>query len=492
MKKALLILSLILVCAVSFAANPVTVAASGGDFTSVAAAISSFASGGANASETPPFIVNIDPAGGPYTEQIDLDDANVGTGDVQGNLVVQSSVAGTYAQIILLVAPTSGADDGLMVHQDSIDVTFRDLLLCPSIAGTANEFTDEIVKLDENTANTDWNTITFDHCILTEIDAAGAPLVTSRADAYTAGPPAAVGSARTGFAYALQYWGDTGESINLVMDDCVVFGNIQNSALRISFPIAGQVDINDTMIAYGGYIVRVGSGDTVGTVNITGTDQTAGPDSASVILQTAGADNHCFWFSGSAQGTACNVSGTMMIVEGTNAAAAGSATRGFSGSATVDLTLADCLIVTDDGPGVVDGFENDATWDRVTIVSKQSANALFGVGGAGSLTVRDSIFTGPGAKFASTALPTGGIDIDYCGFYGVTDQVDPALVGVTLGSNIVTTNPQFAEATDWTSADFLDVGGMDYKGADSAGGDLVGGANAYTITAARSAWSIYQ
>ena len=482
-KRVLTALALVASGSMAFAANPVTVASSGGDFTTIQAAIASFASGGTNAGETPPFVINVDPADNPYDEAIDLDDANAGSGDIQGDLVIQSSTPGTRVELALQLAPTGGANDGIMIHQDTASVSFTDILFYPSLT---NPFSDEMIKIDKNTDDPTNVTHEFTNCIVTEIldDGSGNPLITTKLDAAQPAP-ATVGSGRSGFAYAVQKWGDNDEAISLTMTNSAVYGNLPNASFRLaSTNTTDVVTLDNTIVGGGGsHLVRQGSGNDAGSLVITGTDQTEGPANAAVLAYP-GADDHCLWFSGSEPGQTAVIDSAIFYD------VAGGDSRGISGSASVDLTVSDAIIHTP-GPNVVDGPENASTYDRVTFHTTDDNNAFFLVAGAGSITVRDSIFSGVGTKLSGTT-PTGGFDVDFSSFVAsgpdaITAQDDGSIT-ITYGSNIITADPQYVSKS-LTSADLFDVDDATYGGAGTASSDLAGGAD-YVATNVRD-WVSY-
>lgn len=485
--KRLLVFTMCATVAVpmAFAANPVTVdggaVANGVSiFNNIQPAITSWASGEVNAGETAPFVINVVPAGGPYVERLVLYEAHA-SGEIMGDLVIKSSVPGTLAAVEMQEAG-DGGDDGCYLYQSTADVTFIDLLCYPSL--TAPRFDDEMFKIDGLGASA-MNTIRFENCIMTEIDTGGNPLTTTRAGAYLT--PVAASSPRTNsYAYFIQHWADPGELVSLELDNCVLYANQNNTgagtpmALRTTCEDnAETITVNNTVISFPQYTCwRHGSGTGAGTVTMTGTDQTAGPDGCSV-LYAPGADSPAFWIYSCPVGTTIDLSGGII------ADVAGGISRGIHiGTGSGNLTLADLIIATP-GENVVDTIDNASTWDNVTLhslglaVSAESA-ALLCEGGAGSLTVRDCIFSGPGTKIQGT-LPTGGIDIDYCSFVESTDLVVDITarddgIAVSYGSNIITNDPMYL-SMDPLNAQFLDVDNPAYVGAASGPSDLGGGAD---------------
>lgn len=485
---------LLLTCAV-FAKNPVTVGPSG-DFASIQLAIDSWCAGGANAAETPPFIINIDPAGGPYDESINLQSTQVGHGDIVGSIVIQSATPGTYAHIKVRDRGTTG--DGIIIHQSTADVTFKDLLIYPS---TTNAITDDLIKIDEDTPNLVLNTFLFDNVILTDIDIAGNPLITDKSQAFTY-PTATVATTRSnGFASLFQAWNDAGESMNVTLRNCCIYGNTVattgQASVRISLDgdtVAETFTMENCIVAWANAaLIRVGGKNPGDRFIFTGTDQTDGPNNCNIFLNrpnaTGGGNavNDCLWtYSGdSVAGTSMLVEKTIMAsvgpIEGTGSVAVG----GISLQGTINLTLKDSIISTV-GPCVTDLPNGAVTFDRVTLNNISDPQVASPVafqcttGGTGSVTIRDCIFSGPGAKIGGTGAPAGGIDIDYCGFptagaYAIGSQ-DNGTVVPAYGTNIISADPEFV-SNNPTSADLFDVAGSLYYNASSTAGALAGGAD---------------
>jgi hypothetical protein len=477
-KTLSVIAALLLVASAAFAVNPVTVdGAGGGDYTTIMAAIADFAVGGANNGEAAPHIINVVAAGGPYDEAFDINEATIA---LDKELILQSSVAGTLVDI--RCQDVSG--DGFRVHQSNADISFIDLLIHPSVTGTP--MTDDVVKLDEegSAQPSALNTLTFTRCIITDSDAAGDPCVSSKADAIAGTNLLAPNGNRTnGFASLFQHWCDSGESLNTVVDECVIWDNTADGATdgnHIRVTLVGDAGesftVNNTIMgggSGGGAIVRAGNASHTGTITFTGTDVTEGLDACTAFLDPP-AEWHCITFEGGTGGHA--VSFDNCLFDGGSGAS-----RGISAGGNYDLTLSD-LIINVSGIGIVDIPNNDATYDNLTVNTETNAILLV-AGGTGSLTVRDSIFSGPGTKLGE-ASPTGGVDVDYCAFVesgpdAITARDDGAIT-VTYGSNLVTADPQYA-SKDATSADYFDVTNTtDYLGQSSAGGMLRGGASDIT------------
>ena len=227
----------------------------GGDFLDIMSAVADWTvtEGTATNGYVGPYRVYV--ANGPYDEIYDFSDANLGVGDIKGDIIIQSVTPGTRIHI----RPQSVGGDGIRIHQSYYDVTFIDMLISPSVLGSV--VTDDIVKIDENVANDVFNTISFYNCIVTDSDASGNALITSRAEAYT--PSAVVRNANrtNSFPSLLQVWGDGGEALNFYAEDCVFYGNHgQGNSLRLACD--GQdgetCTLNNCVLAYAeGFHIRL-------------------------------------------------------------------------------------------------------------------------------------------------------------------------------------------------------------------------------------------
>ena len=225
MKKMMLLSVAMLVTSMGFAAmNPVSVGP-GKDYATIEDAISSWCQAGANASATPPFVINVDP--GIYEEQLTINDTNT-SGAIAGDMILQSAVPGTKFILKLrygLDPDSPGNRDGLWIFQSRYNVTFMDIVFCPSLLGTPMD--DDMIRIDENTATTPAlpNSIEFYDCIFTDVDAGGNPVVSSKAEIIDADypgfwstytPSGIFGSGDT----LLKWWGDDGENLNGKMVNC--------------------------------------------------------------------------------------------------------------------------------------------------------------------------------------------------------------------------------------------------------------------------------
>ena len=238
---------------------------------------------------------------------------------------------------------------------------------------------------------------------------------------------------------------------------------------------------------YSGYVAYYYAGGATGkagVVTFSGTDQTAGPLNCNAVLNPLAA-GHCIWAS-TGLGATVNVSHSLLS---TGAAGA----RGISAGANPNLTVSD-TIISAQTICIVDNFNNAATWDRVTLHTIASGNALLTtVVQPGSLTVRDCIFSGAGTKI-SGAGPTGGISVDYCSFVEIGPDAitarDSASGGLTYGANIINNDPLYL-SKDPTIANCFDVDSANYAGKGTTASNLAGGADYVGGTPGIHDWTIY-
>ena len=486
--KKLFLLTLVLLFSVvvAYGLNPVLVDSGGtGNFLTVQSAINSWCPGGANIAEIPPFVINIKAGSGPYDESLTLQDADtVNRGDIVGNLEIKSDTPGSKIVIKLKKGPVT-PDDGIYIYQNIYDVTFRDIVFCPS--RTAVVLTDDMVKVDETSANTVFNWVNFYDCVFTDVTTAGDPMVTDKASALI-GPPPTRGSGMASGDVLLKSWGDNGETRNLRLDNCVFYGGASyNCQFATDGTIGEQVIINNCLNNYSGYVAYYYTATALigkaGVVTFSGTDQTAGPLNCNAVLNPLAA-GHCIW-AAPLLGATVNVSHSLLS---TGAAGA----RGISGGANPNITVSD-TIISAQTICIVDNFNNAATWDRVTLHTIASGNALLTTAvQPGSLTVRDCIFSGLGTKI-SGAGPTGGISIDYSSFVEAGPDAitarDSASGGLTYGANIINTDPIYL-SKDATNALCFDVDSGWYGGKGTSASNLAGGAD-YAGGTPIGDWSIY-
>jgi len=500
MKSLLVALAILSVSTFAYAANPVSVGGVGADFSTIQAAIDSWCVGGANAAETPPFVINVDPAAGPYDEHIDLDDASVGHGNIVGDLVIQSSVPGTYVVLKLQASTTPAHTSGIQMFQSTANITWDGFLFTPSM--TAPVMTDYYMRYDEN-ATSAMNTLTVRNCLFTERDGAGNPLVTTRQQIYSLGAPSGWPTEGHMDGRHIHFWPDPGELASLVVDNCAFYG-------AWSYTIYARMDSNDETVTinnccfgasdYHQLYIRSNTGVTNAVATVTGTDQTEGLDNCTVFLQQLTGDSHQLYYGFGQDVSQMNVSKCVFHVFGPDRAGAGTATRNISGTGTWITNISDCIISNaGTGVNVVEAAPAGSTqnWERITFDSSGTGSVFFLVAGGGAIVCRDVIFSGVGTVWDGTAQ-TGGIDVDYCAYVeSGPDAITARGTIQTDGSNIVTADPQYAGKNPMIP-DFFDVLNSAYEGQGTAGSDLVGGADfaggppPTPSTSVESGWEIYR
>ena len=514
MKKTYLgALALCLAGGVAYAANPVLVDSGGsGNFTSVQAAISSFCAGGSNAAETPPFIINVKAGSGPYDEAITLEDQVIGKGNIVGSIEIKSDTPGV--PVIFKVQPTPGAvlgtDDGLMICQSVHNVTFRDIVFTRSLTVVP---TDEIVRADEFAANNTMNTLAFYNCVFTEPTTTGDPMVTSKAGALAGPPPARGGGALSASPRLLQIWGDPGESVSVILNNCVFYGSTNmNCIVRLEGTLGTGVGngnpevltITDSISAYAfADCYNIGGQNQAAVINVNGTNQKAGPMSATVAWVPAhkgGTANNGHSFTLSSSGNALLDDTTKFNFNGiiAYAPADGSTNDGFSSTAARGISggsgwqrVENALMLVP-ALAVVDITRMPTIWDKVTIVN--TTNAYYGgsatVYPSATLTITNSILAGTGTKISGLGLPAGGTFLTNSAVpLSGPDAATAVGAGVTE-TNVINDDPGFASKDGLTGA-FLDVQTYAYAAAGVAGAPLAGGADYIGAASGVNDWTLY-
>jgi hypothetical protein len=485
----------------------------GGDYLLLQDAIDSFTLLGPNAGATPPFTINVVPAGGPYDEALTLNSRTVtafGSAELVGDLTIQSSVPGTLAQVRPQLGQ-SGGGDGIQIYQSNANVTFIDLLITPSLASPA---TDDLIKPDENPQDqpSAANTVRFENCIFTPQDASGEPFITDlpSAVAYFTSPPAPGTSGGTigSGDMVLKSWNDAGESLSTELVNCILAGHEDGGyGARIHADGGDPGDtilIDDSMfIAVRDWHAALNVGATTGTVTITGTDAGAGPGNGTFCLSKGW---HGIWFSGSTASAEYNIDNAVIYAANPDTV---SHSRGLSAGSTVRVvSIADSMVASNYFC-FLHSNTTDMTWDRCTFIgddtNASSSLAIFEdaiLGSGGTLTTTDCIF-------ASTDYDTASCEVynneattmpwfaDYCVFplagphRVVTndagevawDDDSPVAgnasgeVNINGGLNNVFSDPAFIEFYDPTSPSYLDVDNPALAGVGSGGSNLAGGAD---------------
>lgn len=477
-KVSLIFLAMLLLTSIAVAKNPVLVGPTG-DYPTIEDAIDSWCEGGENTAEIPPFVIEIDPAGS-YDESLTLNDAWT-SGAIVGDLEMKSSVAGTPA-IIKLQTGISGGSDGLHVYQSRFDITFTDLLFCPSLT---NPVTDDFVKIDENstTTPTTANRIEFIDCIFTDVDAAGDPAVLSKADIIAMDYPSSLTAFTSGSSFAagdmlMKWWGDAGENLSGKIENCGFFIKTGYCArVNLDGSAGESFEIKDTVFATGAdwhAALQAAMGVAGQTFTITGSlDPCAGDlDKCTAILS---AGWHAIW-AGGPSGASLTIDN--VLVDNEDVFGSGSPCRVIShGSA--DLYVEDCILNTRGSTQFLLDYPTNTsvpdTFKRTTLHREDAAPGAWLYTGSlpdpGGIQFIDCVFSGNGHNDWTGADPGQGVELINC-------------VVATTGADAVTTLGTTAKYTDckfidpmYASKDRTVEGYMDPTNTELvlAGTDLISG-----------------
>lgn len=423
---------------------------------------------------TLPLRIAIDPNDGPYDTIMNLNPL-IGTGgNIAGDLLLISSIPGTLAQIKLRTSPGS-PDDGLQVHQDINGVIMKDLLFCPS---TTTPVTDDLLKFDENAANSAMNWIEFWNVVVTDIIVGGNPMVTDKTQALV-GPHPVRGSSMASSDQLIKLWNDSGESINCLADNLVVYGGASYACGLIMNGIDGeQVYVNDSLFAwndYAGLEIGFRAGVKTKYARVTGTDAGAGPLSCTASIQNQW---HGLYLYANVDGV-CKVDNYLCYVD-ILGDTTGNDARGISGSGYVDLSIRDSIIMARNAC-IVDGVTNypefPAVWERTTFInnSDNANNTLYALSNSSILNVKDCVIGGPGTKFSGTTA--ANVLLNNCNIIRDGTWAIGALGNATEVANIYRYDPVFANTNNPLLNTLFDVRSPLAAGKSSTGGNLVGGAD---------------
>jgi hypothetical protein len=517
MKKTILcllvILSLVIVPAL--AANPVVVATdSTGDFLTIQAAISSWCAGGTNASATAPFVIRIKP--GTYEEKLSLYDSKVGRGDIVGDIKIQAYDTTNQPIIKVMVSDTTWATtttvtrQGFMINQSVNNVELRDLIFTYSlISSTSSDFggvlgsmgyvAGPLIKVDETAPNASSNTVAIYNCVFATPDTTGNPVVTSKAQALSGYYWSAKTAAIAG-GTLLQMWGDVGESMNGIIQNCVFYGS---SSYGINAHADGSspetITVKDCLIKdMGYYATQFGCTNPNGKIIITGTKESKYNDlySSTVVLNSGigGTGGHLFYLSGAS---------TNIDISNVIGYSIQTIVRGISGS-THWIKVKNSLIVST-LYGIVHNHTSGHTFSAESCTFLSPYGPKAGTIGSGSLyyagagtndttggliSFKDCVFGGgttsskfgggttfsafsANIQFTNVAFPTtGSYAIAYIAALGGSFLgIDSAQTNL---STAIYDDPGFS-SVDPTSVDFLAITNSAYLGKSSNGGVLLGG-----------------
>ena len=440
------------------------------EYATLQGAIDSYCAGAANAGVTDtPLIIQVDPAGGPYDESMTLNDTATGNGDIVGDLVIKSTTDAAKP-VIKLQLGISGGADGIYIYQNVYNLIFKDLVFCPSQSGTT--VTDDLLKIDENSANSVLNWVEFYGCVVTDIDEAGDPMVLTKAEALV--EPATSGSTLGAGDYLIKSWGDAGEGRCVFMDDSIVYGGPSyGAALYMAGAGNEKVFVNNSMFAWNGYpgLLAGSYSGATGTKNVrvTGTDAGAGYEQCTCSYEN---EWHATYYPGATDGV---VKIDNLLAYNTSAGDTGGTGRGISGSGWNDLQVSDSIIDVN-AVCVVDGLTNYAQYPPFykNCTFNSTGGVLFSISSSATLTVEDCILSGAGST-SFTGTLTQGVLVNNC---GVVKQGASAIssIGTATETNSIYIDPLYA-SMDPTSSAFFDVTSKGYAGAGVSGGDVAGGAD---------------
>lgn len=481
-------LFLLLIPGFAAAKNPVLVAPSDGDFTSIQAAIDSWCTGGANESETPPFVIDIQP-GTPYIETMTLDSADTTgpvRGDIKGDLIIKSVTPGMKIDLRLMengVDTTAGLRDGLWIYQEVHNITFTDIIFSPELTGNID---DDLVKIDKN-YDSPANTITFNNCVFTDVkDGVGGPISTTRATAMPGSAVSNVGKLTTGDCLC-KVWTDNAEYIIVKFNSCV-FGIADCNGIQFgSIATPGgtyQIDIYECVFGYLGFnagssaIMLTGGGEQSKVVNIDARDARRGENYATMFYR---GNYHNIYATGQdANAHVINLKNSIFYhISGV--------ARPISLDSRTQLNMDRVMYYgRSTAPAAVVGGWGEMTWNRVTFGNASNSFLLVTPGAPATIVARDIICASPGTKIvANTPDATQVLDLDYVAFPATGPDAIGEIgtsPGLQLGANIVTADPQFPSRGPKT-ANMYDVVNYDYWGKGPGGEPLAGGANYIGITA---------
>lgn len=156
---------------------------------------------------------------------------------------------------------------------------------------------------------------------------------------------------------------------------------------------------------------------------------------------------------------------------------------------TIEATFSNIIISACTMHGILIGNvgSGNTTINNVTI-ARNGRNAIQNSSGsAGDVTINDSILAGNGGTSADEIVNnagTGTITVNFSALVNAGPQaLNSALTaGAVTLNNVINADPQFAEVTDFNSADFYKVNNLAYLTAGSANTALRGGSTAILST----------
>lgn len=519
MKKALLLSTALALGTTAFA-QTVTVDSNNASpdgvttFNSLMAAIHSFqASGvggvGVNHGNAAADVINI-AAGSVFDESVRInvraDSADQAVLDEALTINGPGAADGTYdapsatANAVIKLQDDTGSDstygfnDGFVIIAD-VDVTLNNLTFVPSATNTP---ADDLVYIDRETSGAGNMTVTFNGCVMTSADGSGDPVVNSKAEALVDNT-ANIGGTNNNGAFLITY-PDTNESLNTVLNDCVLSHNAgavdgegiiyQNDNNYTVGADGYTITVNSSVISYvSDVLVDVSYGDNTDAdpektyVEFGGDSASAGP------VDAKGGPTVIAYNTGKVLWDPARWVALRGIRYDNTIIAENDGNPVLDASANTVLGISNSLVQTSAGADLI-WLQGDGLHTKV----QDATNSTFVGGtfivnaaqaGGGSMTFTDCIISNPAGNLLSGSGDFT-VNFDYCGI-DTTDN-SGSFASVTV-SNATLADPQFV-STNPASADFLDVANTAYAGQSSTSGNLSGGAD-YAPTSAVNAWSRY-
>lgn len=457
-----------------------------GDFPNIRSAISSYCiTDGTQADAIKPLVIEIDPAGGPYDEALNLIASATGYGDIAGDLVLKS--AGPGKAVVKLRQGHAAFNFGLTILQNTANVILKDLILCPSLT---NPYTHDMVVMREASANAQENWVEFYGCILTDINTSGDPMITSAVQALdepvASGSPSP-GSGQDGRTHFRFGGANLVYSMSLFMEQSVNYFSKHLNYVILD-GASSQARIHNSIVSYpraAGYYVQSRSGNS--KLIITGDDQSASPFEGDTINCSIIYEFNRRLFYDYAAGVYIRespqkkilvVKNSIITTTVNHSQSHGISTYPAGANITADILKVHDVIIDVPSWAIADQFAYPSDFRRSTIKTPSEGVRFVG-NGISPANFTDCIFAECLLVANKLAEPTGTINLIHCALPEVgPDAIGSVTGGVLIATiiNPVTGDPVFA-SLDPLAVDYLDVMGPDYQGAASDGSDLSGGGN---------------
>ena len=448
-------------------------AGGGGTFPTLSTAITSFRTGGSNALDPAPNVINCLDAS--YDELFPLID-------------VQLTINGKSGRSTLLGQNIATANDGFNLNVPAGEqVILNDLIFLPSTMDTP---TDDMIDLNGGTGSK----VIFNNCIISS-NWSGAP---ASLDGFTV--PGAAPSARVG---------DNGVNIsnaaaevNIDLNETVIVAasgpNTAGTPDNILLTGAAKnvLTINEgSVISFGGY--RNIQHNNIDDLFIRGSA------SKPVYLINAEGVNYVSYTStGILDIDHCIIANTTVGSNGANYCAG----LWLADAPDLPTIVTNSLIINNLGPGLFLGnFNSTLVVKNVTISGNAGGTGTQDVaqvwagtlGVSADISISDTIIAGGKPGILMTA---GTIDLSYSALVlegPQTLSIGVDGTGTVVETQVITKDPMFHETADLSSSDLFDVHNPFYGGKGSEGSNLSGGADYIgdyvpPVPLAAQNWFLYQ